>query len=103
MKNNILSWLTNRAFKRWNSYSSINLYRKDIKEITVEKAEEVLRDILLPNEKREVTPELIIQTVAEHYGITMADIAGNKRNNDEKTDYRVSAFCTWFTDGSTIE
>ena len=65
------------ALNKLIAYS--NLERKDIKEITVEKAEEVLRDILLPNEKREVTPELIIQTVAEHYGITMADIAGNKR------------------------
>ena len=37
------------------------------KEINVSLAEEVLRDILLPNEKREVTPELIIQTVAEHF------------------------------------
>ena len=68
------------ALNKLIAYS--NLERKDIKEITVEKAEEVLRDILLPNEKREVTPELIIQTVAEHFGITMADIAGNKRNNE---------------------
>ena len=67
------------ALNKLIAYS--NLERKDIKEITVEKAEEVLRDILLPNEKREVTPELIIQTVAEHYGITMAYIAGKKRNN----------------------
>lgn len=52
------------------------------KEINVSLAEEVLRDILLPDEKREVTPELIIQTVAEHYGITIADIAGNKRNSE---------------------
>jgi chromosomal replication initiator protein len=68
------------ALNKLIAYS--NLERKDIREITVEIAEEVLRDILLPNEKREVTPELIIQTVAEHYGITMADIAGNKRNNE---------------------
>ena len=52
------------------------------KEINVSLAEEVLRDILLPNEKREITPDLIIQTVAEHFGITMTDIAGTKRNNE---------------------
>ena len=68
------------ALNKLIAYS--NLERKDIREITVEIAEEVLRDILLPNEKKELTPELIIQTVAEHYGITMADIAGNKRNNE---------------------
>ena len=67
------------ALNKLIAYS--NLERKDIKEITVEIAEEVLRDILLPNEKKEVTPDLIIDTVAEHYGITRADIAGNKRKN----------------------
>ena len=87
------------ALNKLIAYS--NLERKDIKEITVEIAEEVLRDILLPNEKREITPELIIQTVAEHYGITMADIAGNKRNNEIVIPRQIAMYlCRKMTDTS---
>ena len=87
------------ALNKLIAYS--NLERKDIKEITVEKAEEVLRDILLPNEKREVTPELIIQTVAEHFGITMADIAGNKRNNEIVVPRQIAMYlCRKMTEAS---
>ena len=87
------------ALNKLIAYS--NLERKNIREITVSIAEEVLRDILLPNEKREVTPELIIQTVAEHYGITMADIAGNKRNNEIVVPRQIAMYlCRKMTDAS---
>ena len=87
------------ALNKLNAYS--NLERKDIRSITVEIAEEVLRDILLPNEKREVTPELIIQTVAEHFSITMADIAGNKRNNEIVVPRQIAMYlCRKMTDAS---
>ena len=87
------------ALNKLIAYS--NLERKDIKEITVEIAEEVLRDILLPNEKKEVTPDLIIDTVAEHYGITRADIAGNKRNNEIVIPRQIAMYlCRKMTDAS---
>ena len=87
------------ALNKLIAYS--NLERKNIREITVEIAEEILRDILLPNEKKEVTPELIIQTVAEHYGITMADIAGNKRNNEIVVPRQIAMYlCRKMTDAS---
>ena len=87
------------ALNKLIAYS--NLERKDIREITIEIAEEVLRDILLPNEKREVTPDLIIQTVAEHYGITRADIAGNKRNNEIVIPRQIAMYlCRKMTDAS---
>ena len=71
------------------------------KEINVSLAEEVLRDILLPNEKREITPDLIIQTVAEHFGITMADIAGTKRNNEIVVPRQIAMYlCRKMTDAS---
>ena len=43
-------------------------------------AEEVLKDIISPNNKKEVTPQVILETVAEHYGISAGDIIGSKRN-----------------------
>ncbi|MDO5392945.1 MAG: chromosomal replication initiator protein DnaA [Eubacteriales bacterium] len=50
--------------------------------ITVELAEEALKDIISPDQKRDVTPQLIIDTVAEHFNISPADITSNKRNNE---------------------
>lgn len=51
------------------------------REITMELAEEVLKDIISPNEKKIITPTLIIDTIAEHFSITPAEIAGSKRNS----------------------
>ncbi len=52
------------------------------REITVELAEEALKDMISPDQNREVTPELIIDTVAEHFHIQPADICSNKRNSE---------------------
>ena len=60
----------------------VALSRLDNKEITVELAEEALKDIISPNDKREVTPELVIQIVADHYGLTPLDICSQKRNKE---------------------
>ena len=42
-------------------------------------AEEAIKDIISPGESRKVTPDLIIEVVAEHFHITPEDIKGNKR------------------------
>ena len=52
------------------------------REITVELAEEALKDIISPDMKRDITPQLIIDTVAEHFGISSADISSNKRKSE---------------------
>ena len=51
------------------------------REITMGLAEEVLKDIISPNEKKIITPEYIISTVAEHFNVTPEEIAGTKRNS----------------------
>ena len=51
------------------------------REVTMELAETVLKDIISPNDKKIITPEYIINTVAEHYDITPEDIIGTKRNS----------------------
>ena len=50
--------------------------------ITVALAEEALKDIISPDEKKEITPSLIISTVAEHFHISVDDIKGSKRNTE---------------------
>jgi chromosomal replication initiator protein DnaA len=50
------------------------------KEPNLELAEDVLRDIISPDEKKIITPDMIIQIVAEHFDISQEDLKGNKRN-----------------------
>ena len=51
-------------------------------DITLGLAEEALKDIISPNAQREVTPELIIQVVSDHFGLTPLDISSQKRNKE---------------------
>ncbi len=50
-------------------------------EITLALAEKVLKDIISPNEKRVITPELITEIVADHFDLSPSDIIGNRRNS----------------------
>lgn len=50
------------------------------KEITVDLAQKALQDIISPDAPKEITPQLIINTVAEHYNISSSDLASTKRN-----------------------
>ncbi len=50
--------------------------------ISLEMAQDILKDLISPNTKREVTIEYIIQVVAEHFGISIIDILSKKRKAD---------------------
>lgn len=52
------------------------------KEINISLAEEALKDIISPGGVKEVTPDLIVQVVAEHFNITPQDICSQKRSKD---------------------
>ena len=56
----------------------VALSKLDKKDITIELAEEALKDLISPGGVREVTPELIIQVVSDHFGITPLDIAPDR-------------------------
>ena len=64
------------ALTKIKAYS--NLVKQDV---NLELAEQVLKDIISPNEKKIITPETIINMVAEQFDITPADIIGNKRSS----------------------
>ena len=55
--------------------------RLEQKDINMELAEEVLKDFIYTNEKKPVTPEKIISSVADYYEVSLADLKGNKRNS----------------------
>lgn len=57
----------------------LNHYENPI-DITL--ASEALKDLISSENTRKVTPELILDIVAEHYNITVADLKSNKRNAD---------------------
>ena len=51
------------------------------KEVTLELAEQALKDIISPDQQKVITPDYIISVVAEHYHVTVADLCGNKRSS----------------------
>ncbi len=65
------------AFNKIIAFSKLNNL-----DINLTHAEEALKDIIYPDEMREVTPSLIINVVAEHFGITPDDIISKKRNSE---------------------
>ena len=50
--------------------------------IDIALAAEALKDIISSDNRREVTPELILDIVADHFGITVADLKSKKRDSE---------------------
>ncbi len=51
-------------------------------EITLDFARDTLKDIIDPDAKRDITPDLIIDVVADYFNISSDDITGPKRTSD---------------------
>jgi len=60
----------------------VALSKLNNREINIELAEEALKDLISPNAVKEVTPQLIINVVSEHFGINSLDIIGQKRSKE---------------------
>lgn len=74
------------------------------KEINIELAEEALKDLIFPNVAKEITPEFIIQVVADHFNVTPQDIASQKRNKDIVYPRQIAMYlCRTMTDASLQE
>ncbi|WP_432627959.1 chromosomal replication initiator protein DnaA [Brotaphodocola sp.] len=52
------------------------------KEINLALAEEALKDIISPDGVQSITPELILQVVADHFDLTPQEIISQKRNKE---------------------
>jgi len=48
--------------------------------ITLPLAEEALKNVIYPNKPKDITPTIIINIVAEHFGVRPEDITSNRRN-----------------------
>ena len=65
------------AFNKVIAFSKLNKV-----DITLDNVEEALKDIISPDSKRQVTPKLIVEIVAEHFNISPEDILSKRRNSE---------------------
>lgn len=82
--------------------NKISVYSKlDNNEITVQFAEETLKDLISKNIRREITPSFIIEVVGEHFSIPYDDIVSNKRSADIAHARQISMYlCRTLTEYS---
>lgn len=65
------------AFNKIIAFSKLNKV-----DINLAYAEEALKDVIYPDKPKEITPTLIIEVVAEHFGVSPDDITSRKRNSE---------------------
>jgi chromosomal replication initiator protein len=75
------------AFNKILAFAKLNKV-----ELNLASAEEALKDVIYPNKAREITPSLIINTVSEHFGVKLEDIASRKRNSEFVLPRQVAMF-----------
>lgn len=84
------------------AYNKIIAFAKLNKvDLTLALAEEALKDVIYPNKPKEITPSLIINVVAEHFGVKPEDITSKKRNSEFVQPRQVVMYlCRELTDTS---
>ncbi|MCM1158790.1 MAG: chromosomal replication initiator protein DnaA [Bacteroidales bacterium] len=60
--------------------------------LTVEEAEDILKDLISKNTTKEITPDLIINIVSDHMNIPYDDITSSKRSQDIATARQIVMF-----------
>lgn len=86
------------AFNKIIAFAKLNKV-----DLTLSLAEEALKDVINPNKVTKVTPNLIINVVAEHFGVRPEDITSKKRNSEYVLPRHVVMYlCRRLTDTSLI-
>ena len=73
------------ALNRVSLYARLesnNHTKERVVDLTKERAEDILKDLISKNTVREITPDLIINLVADHMNIPYTDIISKKRSSD---------------------
>ena len=107
--NNILEYIADNiqsnirelegAFNKIIAFSKINKISLD--DLTLEHAEEALKDIISPSNNKEITNEYIIKVVAEYFNVTVDDIVSKKRNSEYVEPRQVVMYlCNTMTNNS---
>jgi len=83
------------AFNKVNAFSKINQNRP----IDIELAKEALKDTIFPDKPTIITPNIIIEIVAEHFNISTEDIISKKRSAEIATPRHIFMYlCKEMTD-----
>ncbi|MBQ8627044.1 MAG: chromosomal replication initiator protein DnaA [Agathobacter sp.] len=70
-------------------------------EITMDIAQQELQNIITPDKPREVTPQLIIEVVTEHFNMSMDQMISRSRSSDIAKPRQIAMFlCKTMTDSS---
>ena len=86
------------AFNKIIAFAKLNKV-----DLTFSLAEEALKDVINPNKVTQITPNLIISVVAEHFGVRPEDITSKKRNSEYVLPRHVVMYlCRKLTDTSLI-
>ncbi len=73
------------------------------RQITLDLAEEILKDLISPEESRNVTSQMIIDAVAEHFNITSAEIRSQRRDTKYVYPRKIAMYlCREMTDDSLL-
>ena len=84
------------AFNKVIAFSKLNKA-----ELTLALAQEAIKDMIYPDKPKEITPSLIINVVAEHFGVSIEDIVSKKRNKEIALPRQVYMYlCRELTDVS---
>lgn len=65
------------ALIKLNAFSRVSL-----SPITLEDAVDILKDTIYPDMDKQITPTTILETVADHFGLTLLDLKSKKRTKD---------------------
>ena len=77
----------------------IALHKLKKEDINIMLAAEALKDIVSPHENRQITPELILEVVSEHYSVSISDLKSGKRNSNIAIPRQVAMYlCREMTD-----
>ncbi len=74
------------------------------REVTMELAKEALADMINPNIRRQITIDYIMETVADHFGITIKDLMSSKRNSNIAVPRHICIYlCRELTSSPLVE
>ena len=77
----------------------IALHKLKNQPINIMLAAEALKDIISPDETRQITADFILEIVAEHFSITVADLKGGKRSANITIPRQIAMYlCREMTD-----
>ncbi|MBR4764063.1 MAG: chromosomal replication initiator protein DnaA [Lachnospiraceae bacterium] len=84
------------AFNKIIAYSRLNNV-----DANLENTREALKDIIYPDKQNIITPEMIANTVCDHYGVRMSNVASRKKNAECVLPRQIIMYlCREYTDAT---